>query len=288
MMIPKAGMFALLTLEVLMAATPAAETLSYQGKALEPVPVHGLATVGFDISGPKALTEKLLASNVMLSVQKLQATTEGHRTVSASDGKTRTIQYLVDKAHVDGTFRNKSYQYDFVKASPPVDLQQDQLRQFSWAFSVGGRNFKLGTNGEYITGDDKDDAQGEAMGVIMDAPVRLPNHPVQAGEEWTAEWRGDRRAKDNGASFQYKQKGKIVQFTDAAPRRARIAFETTGRLDVPNPQTGETILESKGAIVLDLTSGVVVAQESSGTITTDVKSAGLKIIIKVDAKYEQK
>lgn len=276
---------------ILIVAKPSPETLSYQSNTPSPVPMQGGFTLTLDVVGPQALISQLRASNLILSIQKLQTSGEGHRMVSAADAKTSIIQFDVDKASVEGIYSSKPYQFDFLKSAPPQDIAQDQLRQIAWALGMGGRHFKQGSNGEYVTADDNDDAQAEALGVLIDAPVRLPGPSVQVGEEWATEWSGDRHQKDNGAAFQYKQKAKIAQLIEAAPRRARIEFQTSARLDTPgdkNRQIAESTLEAKGAILLDLTSGAVLSIQSSGVITTEVKMAGLKIVRTIDSKYEQK
>jgi hypothetical protein len=124
------------------------------------------------------------------------------------------------------------------------------------------------------------------MGIIVDAPVRLADHAVTVGEEWTTQWSGSRQVKDG--VFRYSQTAKLVEMIDGPPAVARISFTTTGTLEIPaekNIQLEETKLESKGTVSLDLTTGLVTSVVSSGAILTELKKLGLQIVRQMSVTY---
>jgi len=127
------------------------------------------------------------------------------------------------------------------------------------------------------------------MGLVIDAPVRLPDSAVELGEEWTREWIGAKRQRDNDGIFHYRQTASLQEIENGS-QRARIIFETTGRLEIsPDRNSGgeETVFEAKGSIVLDLKTGQLAVTDCSGTITSEFKYAGLKIVRGIEAKYEE-
>ena len=156
---------------------------------------------------------------------------------------------------------------------------------------MGGRAYTITAKGEYSSGDLDEDAQGEALSLLIDAPVRLPDQPVSVGEEWTTEWTGDRQQKEHEGVFKYRQTAKLEEIVENGSRRAHITFEINGSMEIPpesNPQQEETLMTVIGSIVLDLDSGLIVANKSSGTITTELKSVGLKLVREIESNYEEK
>ncbi len=284
-------MFTLLSLAGFMLLMAGPETLSYRGKSGDSIPTQGVFTLTLDILGPDAVTGQLRSENTMLFIQRLHVHGEGSRVITSSEEKGNNVQILFDRARVEGTYDNELYQFDFERTSPPENLQKDQFLLFSWALSMGGRHYKLGPKGEYFTGDPNDDAHSEAVNLLIDAPVRLPNHGVKVGEEWANEWTGVRRQEDNDGAFHYRQTASLQEIVENGSRRAHISFETTGRLQIPpgkNTNGEETLLEAKGSIVLDLENGLVIATNSSGTVTSEFKASGVKIVWWIEAKYEEK
>ena len=128
------------------------------------------------------------------------------------------------------------------------------------------------------------------MGVIVDAPVHLPDHPVKAGEQWTTDWKGVRVDIETHGVFQYREIAKLEEVEKTGPPRARISFTTTGQLEIPqdrNAQRGEsTNIVARGTVAFDLQTGSVVSWESSGTITSEFK-VGFKVVREIQAKYEE-
>ena len=93
---------------------------------------------------------------------------------------------------------------------------------------------------------------GEALDLAANAIVRLPEKPVAAGEEWTLEWKGAHKQKDNEGIFAFKQKAKLERIEKPV---ARLSFEITGKLEIPeakrdkNAEIQETRFEAKGIVI---------------------------------------
>lgn len=269
---------------VLMAAPT---VLLYNAKPGASVPVQGGFTLTFDVVGPPEITTKLRAANVILGIDKLQVRGMGRRTVVSASSQGNLMRLAVEKANVSGTYLGKPFKYDFAGPTAPATLQKDEVGQFAFAISMGGRTYTLGPKGDYLTGSADDDAAAEAMSVIIDAPVRLSDTAVDIGQSWTREWTGARRNKDNGGVFHYKQTATIKSLVKG---RALIDFSVSGRLDIPadrNPQKEETTLELTGTVTLDSTTGMVVASRSSGTVATAFEGGTLRLTRRIDANFTE-
>jgi hypothetical protein len=269
------------------------ETLTYRPAPGQPKPVTSEFTYNFDITGPAALVGQLINSNPVLSIKEIRATRTGKLSVTAGANNTSHVELTFEKAHVNGLNGDKPFEVDLDSTTSltPQDLTSAQQapRILSFVLSMGKRDFLLGPQGEYSLVDTKQDAQDEATGTIVDAPVRLPAHAVSVGEQWTSEWIGNVAHKKNGGKFHYKQTARLAEIVPGPAPRARITFATTGALDIPagkNPQNEETVLDAKGFILLDLQTGTVVASESAGTVTTDMKGASLKMVLRATAKFQ--
>jgi hypothetical protein len=263
--------------------------LSYRGKSGDAVPVHGGFTMKLSISGPDALTRQLRSSNALLALQDFRVEGNGRRTVPEAKDTETAVRTLFERAQVNGMFNSKPFRFGFDQAAPPADATQDQLEKICWALGMGGRSYKLASDGQYTTGDANADAHGEALAVIIDAAVRLPACAVQAGHEWTSDWVGVRKQKDSGATFRYHQVARLESLENGGTPTAHISFVTTAKLEFPperGPAREETMLEGKGVVVLDLATGLPASTESSGTITTQLKAAGVKLVREIASKYE--
>jgi hypothetical protein len=266
--------------------TATSESLTYRSTP-DAAPIQSELTYTATVSGPATLTSQLLASNAALSVQQLRTTRTGRR-VSAADGTVNRIEILVDAAQVDGHAGDKTFQFRFDQPVAPADLAADPVRQFAWGFSMAPRRYTLGQKGDYRLGDPGQDAQAEAIGLIVDAPVHLPDRPVNVGDQWTREWTGIARKKD-GAAFHFQQHATLEAIAAGASPRARITFSTVGTLrdSAGQPVPGEeTTLEANGSVLLDVQSGLVVGLNSAGTLSTDIKTAGLKVVFGYTSKYD--
>jgi hypothetical protein len=264
-----------------------AENLAYRATPASG-PIQAEMTYSFAVTGPPTLTSQLLGGNPGLSIQQLRATRRGRRVISAAeDGRSR-VEILVENAQVEGRTQDKPLQFHFDGGPAPADLAADPVRQFAWSLSVTPRRYTLGAKGDYRL-DAGHDAQTEATGVILDAPIRLSDGAVNVGDEWSSDWTGNGRRKKDDAVFHYHQTARVEEIGGGAAPRARISFSTSGALrdsSGKNLQGEDTRLESKGSILLDVRTGTVVGVDSSGTITTDVKGAGLKVVFTYTSKYE--
>ena len=97
----------------------------------------------------------------------------------------------------------------------------------------------------------------------------------------------DRAQTDTGGIFSYRQ---VARFEEIELAGALIAFETTGRLDIPasgnDGREEETSMEASGTILLDLVTGRIVESGTSGTITSQFGVAGFTIIRGIEASYD--
>jgi hypothetical protein len=248
---------------------------------------RGGFTTTLDLNGPPILTRQLSASNPLLALRSYRVHGEGQRSVEKSErGCAVRIQY--DNAHVDGTFGSKPFEFDWTPAKPS-NFDEDKLVELTWGLAMAGRHYLLGPKGEYRPAKAETDANGEAFSILIDAPLRLPQDSVSVGQEWTTEWTGECTHKNTGAQYDYRQTAVVQELTDGATPCARIAFTTSAALrfpDLPGPQREESVLEAKGTVLFNLADGLPVMVESAGSITTDLKQAGVKMIRGVSAKYE--
>jgi hypothetical protein len=269
----------------------APQNLTYRPAQGQPKPVEGEYTYTFEISGPDALVKQIVASNPVLTVQEIRSTRSGQLKTSPGVGNTSHVELTYEKAHVTGVVSGKPFQYDFVRDTPPpsLDPAKEPARVISWGLTMGRRNYLVGPTGDYSLTDPTQDAQAEASAIIIDGAVRLPQRAVKVGDTWNSEWTGKGRQKANGASFSYKQTARLEELSEGASPRARISFTTTAVMNVPadkNVQDESTTLDAKGTIVLDVTTGTVVASENAGSITTDLKKPGLKMVRRMSSKFK--
>lgn len=257
--------------------------LEFKGTPGECAASGGFTTT-LDVTGPPILTRQLTGANALLALQSYRVSGEGRRTIEAGDdGCVVLTQY--DRAHADGVFNNKPFEFDLTPVRPEY-VKEDKLTEIAWGLSMTGRKHVLGPKGEYRLAKRDADAHGEALALLIDAPVRLPEGGVNVGQEWTTEWTGEFTHKDTNARFGYRQTAVLQQVTDG---KAHITFVTSGKLnftDKPSPQREDTVLESKGTLVLDLNTGLPAMVESAGTMTTDLKQSGVKLLRSTTAKFE--
>lgn len=259
--------------------------LVYRGTPGESVAVRGGFTTTLDVSGPPILTRQLTGTNPLLALQTYRVAGEGRRTVQA-DERGCAVGILYDHAHVEGIFGSKPFDFD-VSPAIPENFKEDKLVEIAWGLAMGGRHYLLGPKGEYRPA--KADAHGEALALLIDAPVRLSEGGVNVGQDWTTEWIGECTHKDTNARLQFRQTAVLQQLTDGSSPQAHITFVTSGKLnftDKPSPQREETVLESKGTLVLDLKTGLPAMIETSGTMTTELKQSAVKLVRGTTAKYE--
>ena len=255
-------------LAVLLVQEPPAD-LKYGGKRGDKVAVAGEVTLKLKLDGTDAITNLVRSSMEFLSFSEIRIRGEGVRRVTATGLK---VEYA--SARVEGTYDDEPYAFDFERGSPPPDLSSNKLKQICWFLSMGGPDYKVGPRGEYASNDPKKDAWGEALDLAVNALVRLPDKPVEAGGDWTLEWKGAYHQKDNDGVFAFRQKAKLEKLEKSV---ARIAFETTGKLEIPeakrdkNAEVQESLYEAKGTIALDRASGLVVSHDCAGAVRAKYK-----------------
>ncbi|HKS17124.1 MAG TPA: hypothetical protein VJU16_07410 [Planctomycetota bacterium] len=243
--------------------------LKYGGKRGEKRPVAGEVTLKLKLDGTEALTNLVRSAMEFLSFSEIRIKGEGVRRVTATGLK---VEY--GSARVEGTYDDEPFKYDFERKAPPGDLSTDKLKQICWFLSMGGPDYRLGARGEYASNDSNKDAWGEALDHVVNAIVRLPDKPVTPGGEWTSEWKGAYKQKDNEGVFSFRQKAKLEKVEKSV---ARISFETTGKLEIPeakrdkNAEVQESLFEAKGTIALDTESGLVVSHECAGGVKSKYK-----------------
>ena len=273
----------------------AQETLTYKPAPGQPQSVKSVYTYEFDITGPAALVKQIVSSSPMLSIKQIRATRTGQLSVTAGANDTSHVELVFETAHVDGLNGDKPFQLDLDRAAAPTpqDLAsvEEAPRVLSFVVAMGKRDYLLGPQGDYSLSDAKQDAQEEATGIIVDAPVRLPTSAVTVGQQWTNEWIGKAADKKNGGKFHYKQTATLAEIVAGKTPRARITFATTGTLDIPStngPRTEQTTLDAKGFILLDLQTGTVVASDAAGAVTTEINISGtsLKMVRRTTAKFQ--
>jgi hypothetical protein len=280
---------AALVAAVTLAVVP--QALSYRPAPGAPRPIEGEFTYNFEITGPDALVKQLVASNPVLSIKEIRSTRKGTITSTVGGGNTSHIELIFDSAQVNGVAAGKPFTFDFVRTRPlaSTDLSTDAARVVSWGRAMGRRDYLLGPKGDYTLVAGDQDAQGEASAILLDGAVRLAAKPVNVGETWTTNWTGKRKQKNNDGTFAYQQTARLDQLTDGPKPTARISFSTRGTLNIPaakNPQGETTALEGKGYIVLDVAKGQLLACESGGAITTEIKQAGLKMVQRMSARFK--
>jgi hypothetical protein len=252
------------------------------------LPISGAFTVSIDIQGAKAIVEAVRRSAPLFSIGEIEISGEGERAVRVS-GEKAHVSVRFRKAHVRGIYKGDSFEFDFQQDRRPAKLGSDPIELISWAYSMGGRRYTRGPSGEYVPGTQITDAQDEAMGIIIDAPVHLPSRPLQAGDKWTAEWKGARMQNDTKGVFNYRETANVQAIESGESPRAHIVFTTTGEMEIPadrNAGRGEaTKVEVQGSVVVDLASRVVVASQTTGSINSDFRDAGFSITRNFQAKF---
>jgi hypothetical protein len=234
-----------------------------------------------------------------LKFQKIHIRGEGDRKIKRADKKGVETQIEYTSARVDGSFDDEPYEFDFDRTAPPEGLDKDKLKQIAWFMSMGGPQFILDPKGAYKSTDANKDAWGEAMDIVTNGLIRFSDKPLKKGEEWSSEWKGLYKQKDNEGRFQFAQKARIEKLDG---KRATVSFTLTGTLDIPeakrdkNADKQETKLESKGTIVIDTDSGRIRTVTSKGALVSHYKGTDpsssdaheLKIEFGIESKFEEK
>lgn len=294
--------FAAAALGLLLVQESAIE-LKYGGPRGDTSPVAGEVTLKLAIDGTDALTNLVRSSMEFLSFSDIRVKGEGPRHITGSGAKGTGVKVEFATARVEGNYDDKPFGYDFVRAKPPGDLATDKLKQTCWFLSMAGPEYRVGSRGEYASKDPNKDAWGEALDLSVNALVRFPDKPVAPGGEWSAEWKGAYRQKDNDGIFAFRQKARLESLEAKGGRKlARIAFELTGKLEIPdakrdkNAEVQETLLEAKGTLTLDAGSGLAFSHGCAGSVRARYKGIDpntgetheLKIDLEIKSKFAAK
>ena len=263
-----------LTLAAVLLFQEAPVELSYGGKKGDKVELAGETTLKLKIDGTEAITNLIRSAMEFLSFNEIHIRGEGVRRVTApgAKGAGHRVEYV--SARVEGKYDDEPYLFDFERGSPPSDLTSNKLKQICWFLSMAGPEYRLGAKGEYTSNDPNKEAWGEALDLAVNAIVRLPDKPLSVGGEWSTEWKGTHKQKDNDGMFAFRQKAKLEKLEKGA---ARIAFELSGKLEIPeakrdkNAEIQDTKLDAKGTITLDLSTGLVTSQECAGGVKAHYK-----------------
>ncbi len=276
-----------------------ARELKYGGGRGDKFPVAGEVTLKLKIDGTDAITNLVRSSMEFLSFSEIRVKGEGVRRVTGTSEKGTGLKIEYAGARVEGTYDDEPFKYDFERKAPPGDLSTDKLKQICWFLSMGGPDYRVGARGEYASNDPNKDAWGEALDLAVNAIVRLSDKPVAPGAEWTSEWKGAYKQKDNEGIFAFRQKSRLEKVEKSV---ARISFETTGKLEIPdakrdkNAEVQESLFESKGSIALDLESGLVTSHDCAGGVKARYKGIDpntgetheLKIDFEITSKFARK
>jgi hypothetical protein len=273
---------------VALAAGP--QTLTYRPVPGPPRSVEGELSYNLEITGPDALVKQLVTANPVLSVTEIRSTRKGKATATSGSGNTSHVEIIFDSARVTGVAAGKPFQFDFTRNnSPATTMAADPPRVFSFGMTMDHRNYQIGPNGDYSVIDSDTDAQGEATAILVDGAVRLPDNPVKVGETWTRDFLGKRKHKNADTTFVYHQTARLDHLSEGPSPRAKISYTTTGVLNMPadkNPQLEQSTFEGKGYVVLEVPTGNLVESDTSGSITTELKKAGLKMVRRMAAKVK--
>jgi hypothetical protein len=238
--------------------------LKYGGRRGDKTPLKGDVTLKLKIEGTEAITNLVRSSMEFLSFSEIRIKGEGVRRVTATGHK---VEYA--SARVEGTYDDEPCAFDFERESPPGDLSARKLKQICWFLSMAGPDYRVGPRGEYSSNDPEKDGWGEALDLVVNGLVRFSDKPVAPGGEWTVEWKGAYKQKDNDGIFAYRQKARLEKLEKSV---ARISFETTGKLEIPdakrdkNAEVQESLFEAKGTVALDVESGLVLSHEAAGGV----------------------
>jgi hypothetical protein len=273
-----------------------ARELKYGGKKGDKTPLAGEVTLKLKIDGTEAITNLVRSSMEFLSFSEIRIKGEGVRRVLGPVGKGVGHRVEYSAARVAGTYDDEAFQFDFERGAPPADLATNKLKQICWYLSMAGPEYRLGPLGEYTSNDPNKEAWGEALDIAVNGLVRFSEKPVSPGGEWTAEWKGACKQKDNEGIFAFKQKAKLEKST------GRISFETTGKLEIPeakrdkNAEVQETTFEAKGTVDLNVETGLATSHDTTGLVRARYKGIDpntgetheLKIEFEVASKFAGK
>ena len=221
--------------------------------------------MGIKIEGSEQIANFVRSMHPFLSMEKLLIRAEGGAQVVSKNK--RKVDY--DEARVELRYDDEDHELDFQKGQPAEDAK-NKLRQMMWFLAAAGKNYTLSPEGEFRSEDPNQDHNGEAMEIIANGIIRMPDKEVKEGETYEKTWKGQRSEKGKQAKFDFKQKVTVEKIEEKDGKKvATLSGDLTGQLDGkkdPSAEEGWTKVEGKMKTVIELETGRVLASEGKGAV----------------------
>jgi hypothetical protein len=221
--------------------------------------------MGIKIEGSEQIANFVRSMHPFLSMEKLLIRAEGGAQIVSKNK--RKVDY--DEARVELRYDDEDHELDFQKGQPAEDAK-NKLRQMMWFLAAAGKNYTLSPEGDFRSEDPNQDHNGEAMEIIANGIIRMPDKDVKEGETYEKTWKGQRSEKGKQAKFDFKQKVTVEKIEERDGRKvATLSGDLTGQLDGkkdPSAEEGWTKVEGKMKTVIELETGRVLASEGKGAV----------------------
>lgn len=221
--------------------------------------------MGVKIEGSDVLANFVRSMHPFLSMEKLLIRAEGGLQVTGRNR--RKMDY--EEARVELRYDDEEHEYEYQKGQAP-EADKDKLRQMMFYFAASGKNFTLSPEGEFRSDDANQDHNGEAMEIIANGIIRMPDKDVKEGETYEKTWKGQRSEKGKQAKFDFKQKVTVEKIEERDGKKvATLSGDLTGQLDGkkdPSAEEGWTKVEGKMKTVIEVETGRVLASEGKGAV----------------------
>jgi len=221
--------------------------------------------LGIKIEGSEQIANFVRSMHPFLSMEKLMIRAEGGAQIVSKNK--RKVDF--DEARVEFRYDDEDHELDFQKGQPAED-GKNKLRQMMWFMAAAGKNYSLSPDGEFRSDDPNQDHNGEAMEIIANGIIRMPDREVKEGETYEKTWKGQRSEKGKQAKFDFKQKVTVEKIEERDGRKvATLSGELTGQLDGkkdPAADEGWTKVDGKMKTVIEVETGRVLASEGKGAV----------------------
>ena len=243
----------------------------YPQKPGSPDPIYTEMVLTIDLKGTDEALGFVRTLHPLLSMEKLVVRATGTRRVTV--GKRR--RFIYDEARVEMRYDDEDYEFDYTKGDPPVG-GEDKLKQLMWFMAAGGRTFQLSPEGEYVSSQDDQDHNGEAMDLIALGITRLPDKAVKEGETYEVKFKGLRSEKGKKGKFAFIQKVTVEKIEKKDGKQiATLAGVLTGRLEGnekdPNAEEAWTKVEGTSRVMIEVETGRVVSSQGDGKVVAYYK-----------------
>jgi hypothetical protein len=221
--------------------------------------------MGIKIEGSEQIANFVRSMHPFLSMEKMLIRAEGGAQVVSRNR--RKVEY--DEARVELRYDDEDYELDFQKGQPAED-DKNKLRQMMWFLAAGGKNYTLSPEGEFRSDDPNQDHNGEAMELIANGIIRMPDKEVKEGDTYEKTWKGQRTEKGKQGKFDYKQKVTVEKIEERDGKKvATLAADLTGQLEGkkdPSAEESWTKCEGKMKTVIEVETGRVLSSEGKGAV----------------------